>query len=38
VTGIDTRDEGSDGLDPRIWRVAAVALVGPFMTLLDSTS
>jgi EmrB/QacA subfamily drug resistance transporter len=37
VTGIATREEGSDGLDPRIWRVAAVALVGPFMTQLDST-
>lgn len=37
MTGTDTRDDPSDGLDPRIWRVAAVALVGPFMTQLDST-
>lgn len=26
-----------DGLDPRIWRVATVVFVGPFMTQLDST-
>lgn len=26
-----------DVLDPRIWRVAAVVLLGPFMTQLDST-
>ncbi len=27
----------TDGLDPRVWRVAAVVFVGPFMTQLDST-
>jgi EmrB/QacA subfamily drug resistance transporter len=27
----------SDGLDPRVWRVAAVVFLGPFMTGLDST-
>ena len=24
-------------IDPRVWRVAAVVVVGPFMTQLDST-
>jgi EmrB/QacA subfamily drug resistance transporter len=26
-----------DKLDPRIWKIAAVVLLGPFMTVLDST-
>src|ERR1700677_2336806 len=34
-----TADEPSpsDRLDPRVWRVAAVVFLGPFMTQLDST-
>ena len=27
----------TDALDPRVWRVAAVVFVGPFMTQIDST-
>jgi EmrB/QacA subfamily drug resistance transporter len=29
--------ESSDGIDPQIWKVAAVAIAGPFMTQMDST-
>ena len=28
---------GGDRIDPRVWRVAAVVVIGPFMTQLDST-
>ena len=27
----------SEGIDPRIWKIAAVVIIGPFMTQLDST-
>jgi len=27
----------ADGIDPRVWKVAAVVIVGPFMTQMDST-
>ena len=27
----------SEGIDPRIWKMAAVVIAGPFMTQLDST-
>jgi EmrB/QacA subfamily drug resistance transporter len=27
----------SDGIDPSVWKVAIVAVIGPFMTQLDST-
>lgn len=37
VTGNDPHRSSSEGLDPRVWRVAAVAFVGPFMTQIDST-
>jgi len=37
VTGNDKRRNPSGGLDPRVWRVAAVVFVGPFMTGLDGT-
>ena len=26
-----------DSIDPRVWKVAAVVLIGPFMTQMDST-
>lgn len=31
------RDPAADRIDPRVWRVAAVVCIGPFMTQLDST-
>ena len=31
------RDPAGDRIDPRIWRSAAVVVIGPFMTQLDST-
>ena len=37
MTGNDKRRNPSGGLDPRVWRVAAVVFVGPFMTGLDGT-
>jgi len=37
VIGKDKSRNPSDGLNPRVWRVAAVVFVGPFMTQLDST-
>lgn len=37
MTAEERSRSASDGLDPRIWRVAAVVFVGPFMTQLDST-
>ncbi len=37
MTGDDKSRNPSDGLDPRVWRVAAVVFVGPFMTALDGT-
>ena len=37
MTSKDRGRDQSGGLDPRIWRVAAVVCVGPFMTQLDST-
>jgi EmrB/QacA subfamily drug resistance transporter len=27
----------ADGIDPKVWKVAAVVLIGPFMTQMDST-
>src|SRR5580692_3521841 len=32
-----TREGSADRLDPRVWRVAAVVFLGPFMTQMDST-
>ena len=32
---VDLENDGR--LDPRIWKIAAVVLLGPFMTVLDST-
>lgn len=31
------RNPDGDRIDPRVWRVAAVVVIGPFMTQLDST-
>ena len=31
------REAAGDRIDPRVWRVAAVVVIGPFMTQLDST-
>ena len=29
--------DSSDSIDPKVWRIAAVVFLGPFMTVLDST-
>jgi EmrB/QacA subfamily drug resistance transporter len=37
MTASDKIRDTSGAMDPRIWKVAAVVFVGPFMTQLDST-
>jgi EmrB/QacA subfamily drug resistance transporter len=33
----DTTEDGRESIDPRVWKIAAVAMLGPLMTMLDST-
>jgi len=37
MSGDSTSSELSKGIDPVVWRVAAVVCLGPFMTQMDST-
>ncbi len=37
VREIDTRQPAAGKLDPRVWRVAGVAVLGPLITNIDST-
>jgi len=37
MTHIDKHASVSDGISPSVWKVAIVAVIGPFMTQIDST-
>jgi EmrB/QacA subfamily drug resistance transporter len=37
MTAADQVATPTDGIDPRVWKIAAVVFVGPFMTQMDST-